>query len=109
MKAEDLAAEGMALGSAGGLRRRRPKSGGRTEEPRPLSEEDEALFQDLRKLRKSIADAQGVPAYIVFNDTTLRAMAEKRPTTRRELLAISGVGPEKLERYGEAFLEAINS
>ncbi len=109
VKAEDLAAEGMALGSAGGLRRRRPKSGDRTEEPRPLSEEDEALFQELRKLRKSIADAQGVPAYIVFNDTTLRAMAEKRPTTRRELLAISGVGPEKLERYGEAFLEAINS
>jgi ATP-dependent DNA helicase RecQ len=108
VKAEDIAAEGMALGSAGGLRRRRPQSGCRTEAPRPRSEEDEALFQDLRKLRKSIADAQGVPAYIVFNDTTLRAMAEKRPTTRRELLVLSGVGPEKLKRYGEEFLEALN-
>ena len=107
VKVEDLAAEGMALGSAGSLRSRQPKSGGRIGESRPLSEEDEALFQDLRQLRKSIADRQSVPAYIVFNDTTLCDMAVKRPTTPRELLETSGVGPQKLERYGEAFLELI--
>ncbi|MCH2461474.1 MAG: HRDC domain-containing protein, partial [Gemmatimonadetes bacterium] len=105
VKAEDLAAEGMALGSTGG--RRQPKSKGRIEESRPLSKEDEALFQDLRKLRKSTADRQGVPAYIVFNDTTLREMAVKRPFTPEEFLAMSGVGPAKLDRYGEAFLETI--
>ena len=95
----------MALGSVGG--RRQPKSKGRIEESRPLSKEDEALFQDLRKLRKSTADRQGVPAYIVFNDTTLREMAVKRPITPEEFLAMSGVGPAKLDRYGEAFLETI--
>jgi ATP-dependent DNA helicase RecQ len=92
------------LKSTGGPRQ--PKSSGRIGSSKPLSDEDEALFQDLRKLRKSIADQQGVPAYIVFNDTTLRDMAEKRPTTPGEFLEVSGVGPAKLERYGEAFLEA---
>ncbi len=89
-------------------RRRSPKSYDRVAEPGPLSDEGEALFQGLRELRKSIADQQGVPAYIVFNDKTLRAMAEGRPCTPQELLAISGVGPLKLERYGEAFLEAVS-
>lgn len=101
---ESLAADGMALKSTGGPRQQ--KSSGRIGSSKPLSDEDEALFQDLRKLRKSIADQQGVPAYIVFNDTTLRDMAEKRPTTPGEFLEVSGVGPAKLERYGEAFLEA---
>ncbi len=48
-----------------------------------------------------------MPAYIVFNDRVLRAMADERPSTPAELLRISGVGPKKLERYGDLFLEAI--
>ena len=107
-KAEDLAAEGMAAVSAV-PRRRSPKSYDRVAEPGPLSDEGEALFQSLRELRKSIADQQGVPAYIVFSDKTLRAMAEARPSTPQELLAISGVGPLKLERYGDAFMEAVTA
>ncbi len=107
-KAEDLAAEGMAAVTAV-PRRRSPKSYDRVAEPGPLSDEDEALFQSLRELRKSIADQQGVPAYIVFSDKTLRAMAEARPSTPQELLAISGVGPLKLERYGDAFMEAVTA
>jgi ATP-dependent DNA helicase RecQ len=63
-----------------------------------------ALFERLRALRKQLADEAGVPAYIVFNDGTLRAMAEVRPATAEDLLALPGVGPVKLERYGEAFL-----
>jgi ATP-dependent DNA helicase RecQ len=105
-KAEDMAAEGMS--AVVESRRRRPsKSYDRVAEPGPLSDEGEALFQSLRDLRKSIADRQGVPAYIVFSDKTLRAMAEGRPSTQEELLAVSGVGPLKFERYGEAFLEAV--
>ena len=107
-KAEDLAAEGMAAVTAV-PRRRSPKSYDRVAEPGPLSDEGEALFQSLRELRKSIADQQGVPAYIVFSDKTLRAMAEARPSTPQELLAISGVGPLKLERYGDAFMEAVTA
>jgi ATP-dependent DNA helicase RecQ len=70
---------------------------------------DEALerFDQLRAVRKKLADAEGVPAYIVFSDAALRGMAERCPTTPEELLGVPGVGPVKLERYGEAFLEAL--
>jgi len=108
IKAEDRAAEGMIAAAVVPPRRRSPKSYDRVAEPGPLSDEGEALFQRLRELRKSIADQQSVPAYIVFSDKTLRAMAEGRPSTPAELLAVSGVGALKLERYGEAFLEVIS-
>jgi ATP-dependent DNA helicase RecQ len=68
---------------------------------------DEGLFERLRALRKRIADGEGVPAYIVFSDAVLRQMASRRPRDREEFLALSGVGPAKLERYGDAFLEEI--
>ncbi len=64
-------------------------------------------FERLRALRKELADARGVPAYIVFNDRVLLEMAVTRPSTPSALLEISGVGPAKLERYGEAFLQAL--
>ena len=73
----------------------------------PASEEDEALFQRLRVLRKSLADEAGMPPYIVFNDKTLREMVRLRPQNEEELLQVSGVGQTKLERYGEAFLEEL--
>jgi ATP-dependent DNA helicase RecQ len=65
------------------------------------------LFQRLRALRKRLADAQGVPAYIVFSDQVLWDMVELRPSTPAQLLGVSGVGPAKLERYGEDFLEVL--
>jgi ATP-dependent DNA helicase RecQ len=65
------------------------------------------LFERLRGVRRRLADAEGVPAYIVFSDAVLREMAKHAPQTRAELLAVSGVGPAKLERYGEAFLEVL--
>ena len=68
---------------------------------------DEALFEELRALRKQLADEQNVPAYVVFSDATLAEMAARRPATQTELLDVSGVGQAKLERYGDAFLEAI--
>jgi ATP-dependent DNA helicase RecQ len=71
--------------------------------------DDDPLFLRLKALRRSLADAQGVPAYIVFNDAVLRQMADRRPRTEEELLALSGVGPAKLKRYGKAFLEAISA
>ena len=65
------------------------------------------MFEDLRALRRRLADAEGVPAYIVFSDAVLRAMAARRPRTPAEMLQVPGVGPVKLERYGAAFLEAL--
>jgi ATP-dependent DNA helicase RecQ len=74
-----------------------------------VPEDDIDLFDRLRALRKQIADAQGVPAYIVFSDGTLAAMAAQRPRNQDEMLEVSGVGPAKLEKYGRAFLELLNS
>jgi ATP-dependent DNA helicase RecQ len=65
------------------------------------------LFQKLRALRKRLADAQGVPAYVVFGDQVLWNMIERQPGTAAELLEVSGVGPVKAERYGDAFLRVL--
>jgi ATP-dependent DNA helicase RecQ len=74
---------------------------------READPEAEQLFEKLRVVRKRLADAEGVPAYIVFSDAALRGMASRRPHSEGELLQVPGVGPVKLERYGAAFLEAL--
>ncbi|MBM4195806.1 MAG: DNA helicase RecQ [Gammaproteobacteria bacterium] len=73
----------------------------------PLADADQQLFERLRSLRRELADAQGVPPYVVFGDTTLLEMSRRRPATADALLEITGVGQVKLERYAEAFLRAI--
>ena len=66
-------------------------------------------FQRLRALRKRLADQQGVPAYIVFGDQVLWNIIDRKPSTKAELLEVSGVGPAKLDKYGEAFLAALKA
>ncbi len=68
---------------------------------------DESLFEELRTLRKALADARDVPAYVIFPDSTLRAMARDVPPSLEALRRVPGVGDKKLADYGEAFLEAI--
>ncbi len=65
------------------------------------------LFENLRALRKKLADRAGVPPYIIFSDTSLAEMAAFRPTDPQTFQNIHGVGARKLERYGPAFLEEI--
>lgn len=72
-----------------------------------LSAEAEAVFERLRRKRREIASAQGVPPYVVFQDTTLKAMAARRPGTLEEMRTLPGVGDAKLERYGAAFLGVV--
>ena len=72
-----------------------------------LEDDDSDLFEQLRALRRRLADGEGVPAYIVFSDAVLRQMAERRPRDPAGLLALSGVGPAKLARYGDAFLDLL--
>jgi ATP-dependent DNA helicase RecQ len=72
-----------------------------------LHEEDEALWQSLRERRLSISRDERVPPYVIFHDTTLKAMAASRPTTLEELARIPGVGTRKLERYGRIFLDLV--
>ncbi len=70
---------------------------------------DAALFDSLRALRRQLADQENVPAYIVFNDAVLREMARRRPRSEQELLAVPGIGPAKLARYGAAFLDHLRA
>lgn len=72
-----------------------------------LSDDDLALFESLRALRKRLADEAGVPPYVIFGDAALVEMATARPVNETDFLAINGVGEVKLERYGEPFLDAI--
>jgi ATP-dependent DNA helicase RecQ len=75
--------------------------------PAAVLDPDLSLFDRLRALRKEIARERGVPPYVVFSDATLLAMASARPKTHAQMLSISGVGPTKLEHYGERFLKLL--
>ena len=72
-----------------------------------LSEQDQALFNTLRLLRKELAQSQGVPPHVVFGDKTLKQMALHKPSTPSAFLELSGVGSTKLKKYGPTFLETI--
>ncbi len=103
------------------LRRSAPKQVGRSAgrrtdadertpgSPATLSGPDTDLFDRLRAERKAIADEQGVPAYVVFHDATLREMAVRRPDSTQQLLAVPGIGAAKAERYGERVLAVIRA
>lgn len=67
------------------------------------------LLQHLRDVRARLAKAEDVPAYVVAPNRTLEAMASRRPMTRKAMLEVDGMGPERLRRYGEPFLEAIRA
>ena len=67
------------------------------------------LFEALRSRRRELAAEAGVPPYVIFHDSTLREMAELKPTTLHALSRVGGVGAAKLERYGEAFVELIRT
>jgi ATP-dependent DNA helicase RecQ len=71
------------------------------------SEQDSELFETLRALRKRLADAQGMPPYVIFHDATLREIAQRRPVTLGQFAGIRGVGEAKLARYGEDFIAAV--
>lgn len=69
---------------------------------------DPALFAKLKELRAEFAAEANIPAYMVFSNHTLHEMCRKKPQTHNEFLQVSGVGAVKDERWGDAFLEAIN-
>ena len=70
---------------------------------------DDSLFERLRELRGKLAREQNVPAYVIFHDATLRAIASERPYTLAQLGEVQGVGARKLERYGEAVLALVRA
>ena len=86
--------------------RTQQKSATRSARP-SLEATDQPLFDALRALRKSLADERGVPPYVIFHDKTLHQMIASLPTNLLEMADINGVGEQKLERFGEAFLAVI--
>ena len=70
---------------------------------------DQALFEQLRALRRQIANQRDVPAYVIFSDVSLREMARTCPTTSAEFGRIPGVGQQKLRDFGEPFTVAIRN
>ncbi|GIG21497.1 ATP-dependent DNA helicase RecQ [Cellulomonas chitinilytica] len=85
----------------------REERGGRRPAAADLDGPDAELFERLRAWRAGAAREQGVPAYVVFHDATLRAVVERRPASLEELGTISGVGAAKLDRYGAGLLAAL--
>ncbi|RLP94156.1 ATP-dependent DNA helicase UvrD2 [Micromonospora sp. BL4] len=71
------------------------------------SDIDDELHERLREWRQRVAGAQKVPAYVVFTDATLIALAERRPGRPEELIAIAGIGPRKLGLYGDSVLALV--
>ena len=76
-------------------------------ERKQITTVDDSLFEQLRNLRKEISQRDKVPPYIIFPDSTLREMCERRPTDQRSMLSVKGVGQTKFNRYGESFLNLI--
>jgi ATP-dependent DNA helicase RecQ len=70
-------------------------------------ETNKDLFTELKRIRLSIAKEENMPAYIIFNDKTLKQMSISLPTTENEFLSISGVGMNKMDKYGEEFMNVI--
>ena len=67
------------------------------------------IFEKLRELRLEISQKDGIPPYIVFSDKTLKELSVKTPSSKEEMLDIHGIGEVKFERYGEVFLELLDS
>jgi ATP-dependent DNA helicase RecQ len=75
--------------------------------PVDLPEDAMPVFQRLRAWRAAIAKEQGVPAYVIFHDATLREITTRAPATLAELAAVSGVGENKLAKYGQQILDTL--
>ena len=79
--------------------------------PEPASnsaaDADPALFQRLREWRSAVARTEGIAAFMVFHDKTLNELAARKPADRSQLEAVPGIGPSKLDRYGEALLQIL--
>jgi ATP-dependent DNA helicase RecQ len=104
----DLVSEARPVKSRGGSGRAGRAAAGRSPRvARVEPGEDGELFEELRAVRKRLAAEHGLPPFMVFSDAVLRLFASERPRDAAALARIPGVGPKKLARWGDAFLEAL--
>jgi DNA helicase-2/ATP-dependent DNA helicase PcrA len=85
---------------------RSARSRGPSDEP-DLSPDEQVTFDALKAWRAQAAKAADVPAFVVFHDKTLREIARRSPRSARDLLTVAGVGPVKVDRYGDALLRVV--
>ena len=78
-------------------------------EPAEVLDDDKPLYNELRSLRKQLADHQGVPPYVIFHDATLAAISQIRPANTASLLDIPGIGQHKLDHYGDKVIEVVRA
>jgi ATP-dependent DNA helicase RecQ len=88
------------------IRRKAPK---RISAPQSGAAVDPVLFAQLKELRLKLAKRQGVPAFVVFSDATLREICAHKPTSLKAFSSISGVGSVKCQRYGKDFTALVRS
>jgi DNA helicase II / ATP-dependent DNA helicase PcrA len=100
LRAERAKLAAAGPGRGGGARRSR-------QSPPELSPDDQAVFDALKQWRATKARAANVPAYVIFNDATLAAIASKRPSSPQQLLTLPGIGPVKVERHGPEVLSVV--
>ena len=74
-----------------------------------LDAADQPVFEALRQLRAELAREQSVPAYVIFHDATLRAIAARQPRSEADLEGISGIGQKKREAYGKEVLRVVSA
>jgi len=79
----------------------------REKEQKSVRKKDNSLFEQLRQLRLRLAKEEGIPAYLIFNDATLKEMEKKRPMTDEDFIAINGVGRKKMQDHGYQFIKEI--
>jgi len=94
--------------SGSGAARRRSRGDGDLGEG-PLEPKEQGVFEALRAWRAGEAKRAGVPAYVILHDRTLRELARERPGTREALARVPGMGPKRLESWGEALLEVVGA
>lgn len=87
------------------VKKEKTYSGNKNYNDLPINQE---LLDELKALRRKIANSKGVPAFVIFSDATLIDMCKRHPKTEKEFMEVSGVGRTKLEQYGEKFLEVLN-
>jgi len=96
-------------GQVFGIKREETKKSASRRKTSDAEKYDQSLFEQLRIVRRKLAEEQHVPPHVIFSDKTLQEMCRQFPTTATAMRRISGVGDVKLERYGESFIKAIKS
>ena len=87
---------------------KRPSAASKAPKELNMGDADKAILSRLKALRMDFAKELGKPAFIIFSDATLIDMVRRKPTTQAEMLDVSGVGPSKFSRFGEAFLAELS-